>query len=78
MKMDPKTLKHPERTYIGDPVMRGVGDNNRGPFNPAQTSNKVFQTAEETVRNNPGTKITGAVYNSGLSLPFNIGGEYHY
>lgn len=53
-------------------------DNNRGYRSP-QTVNKVFQSPEE-ITNNPGTKITGAIYDSGMydGVPFNINGKYHY
>lgn len=71
--MDISGMRRAERyaKSMGDgPRPRGIGDNNRGSESP-QVDNKVFQSAEE-ICNNPGTKITGVIHDSGRGVPFNI------
>lgn len=46
-------------------------DNNRDPFSPPQNVNKVYQQYRGAQQNPPG-------YGEGMTVPFNIGGEYHY
>ena len=57
------------------PTTKGAGDNNRGAGDAVQQKDKIYQNPNEAVTPPfmPGTTPDG-----GHSVPFNIGGKFHY